>query len=532
VRARLYDLLGLFAVALAAHGLLLLNDGIYWDDWIIYPQLEDRDWASIHQVVHESGMTPINAGFLEAFAYSPLGVFTHKAAVFLLIVLLAWFVYLIAVEVGLPRLDALLIAVLTTVFPGFQDWVLLVTASSILDYVVFLAATFALLRAERVTGGPRVVLRLAAVVGFIGSFSLSSLLVFYLGAFLLWAYVAKGSAPVERFVRERWPLGVVLAALPAVYWPLQRTFFQPSGVYVEVNTFVGLDQIVYAFGQFFLNGIGYQLVQSATTLAVVPVLVLLVVLLAVGVWLWRRGSWMPPLPTLGWGMVGFGLGLLLLAMIPYAAVGKYPWVHGWETRHDLLVSLPLAIVLVAVVRLALRSGAAAWAGVGVLVLLAVCFAAAGAEDYAALQARWAEDQGVMADLKANGNSGDYSVYWVRQRIQGPEDYYRFYEWSAMFERVYGNQTRVGLDERQYGPDFLGMTKFFEDRYNLAGFDPRGCQADMVITGSVATTHPTQVGLRYVYLKLFDPAGLAAFENGLVSVKITPRTSSAATDCVQ
>ena len=85
---------------------------------------------------------------------------------------------------------------------------------------------------------------------------------------------------------------------------------------------------------------------------------------------------------------------------------------------------------------------------------------------------------------------------------------------------------------QYGPDFLDKTQFFEDRYNLAGFDPRGCQADMVITGSAATTHPTQVGLRYVYLKLFDPAGLASFENGLVSVKITPRSSSAATDCVQ
>jgi hypothetical protein len=231
-------------------------------------------------------------------------------------------------------------------------------------------------------------------------------------------------------------------------------------------------------------------------------------------------------------MVGAGLGLLVLAMAPYAAVGKYPWVHGWETRHDLLVSLPLAIVLVGVVRLLLPTGTAAWAGMGILVLLAVCFAAAGAEDYAALQARWAADQGVMADLKADQNSGDYSVYWVRDRIQGPEDYYRFYEWSAIFERVYGQQTRVGLDERAYTPEFLHETKFFEDRYNLASFDPRGCQAEMVITGSPATTHPTQVGLRYVYLRLFDPKGLASFENGLVSVKITKHFSADATDCVQ
>jgi hypothetical protein len=532
VRARLYDLLALLLVALGAHALLLTNNGIYWDDWIIWPQLEDRDWTSIHQVVSQSGMTPLNGGFLEAFVYSPLGVFSYKAMVFLLIVLLAWFVYLLVIEVGLGRLEAVLIAALTIVFPGFQDWVLLVTASSILDYVLFLAATFALVRSEHVAGGARVALRVAAIVAFLASFSLSSLLVLYLGAFLLWAWVAKGATPVRAFVEKRWPLGVVLAALPVVYWPLHRAFFQPNGVYVEVNTFVGLDHVAYAFGQFFLNGIGWQLVQSATTIAVPPVAALLAVLALVGVWLWRRGRWTPARPSFGWGVVGFAIGVLLLAMIPYAAVGKYPWVHGWETRHGLLLSLPLAVIVVALVRLALRGRTAAMAGLGLLVLLAVCFAAAGAEDYAALQARWAVDEGVMADLRASQSSGDFSVYWVRDRVQGPEDYYRFYEWSAMFERVYGNQTRVGLDERQYTSEFLNRSEFFEDRYNLASFDPRGCQAEMVITGSPATAHPTQVGLRYLYLAVFDRAALAPFENGLVSVKITPRHSPDATDCVQ
>jgi len=112
---------------LLARGLLLLNDGIYWDDWLLYRHLQGHDWQTIDALVHEAGMTPVNSAFLHLFAYVPGGVFSFKLTVFLLIVAVAWLVYLIGVQVGLNRLTAWCVAALQMVFPGFQDSVVLAT---------------------------------------------------------------------------------------------------------------------------------------------------------------------------------------------------------------------------------------------------------------------------------------------------------------------------------------------------------------------------------------------------------------------
>src|ERR1700694_4904221 len=83
---RVRDLVLLGAVALLAHGLLLLNDGIYWDDWLLFPQLQRHDWPAIDALVREAGVTPINSAFLHLFAYAPGGAFSFKLAVSLLTV--------------------------------------------------------------------------------------------------------------------------------------------------------------------------------------------------------------------------------------------------------------------------------------------------------------------------------------------------------------------------------------------------------------------------------------------------------------
>ena len=515
-----------------AHGALLLNDGIYWDDWLLYEHLRLHDWPAIDALVREAGMTPLNSAFLHLFAFLPGGVFSFKLVVFLLIVSMAWLVYLIGLEAGLGRLSAACIAALQMVFPGFQDWVLLATAASVFDFALFLLATWLILRAERATPVARRVMQVAAVAVFILSFGFNSLLPLYLGSLLLLLSVALRSASLRDLVRKRWLYAAVLIAIPIAYWELSQRLYAPSGLYGGVYSFSTEPSAVLASVEHFVrNGI---LEQARHSLAVLfrpwawPAIAVLVAILVVA----RRRIVRVPAtaPVIAIGGAALGLALIGLAILPYALVGKAPAVHGWDSRHDLLIGLPLAVLLVSLVSAVLPAGRRALLGLGLLALVAIGFTGAGIQDYAAIQARWATDRAVMAELRSTPDAGGFSVYWVHDGAPGPEDFYRFYEWAAMLGNVYGDQARVGLDDRAYNPGFLERRQFFSDRYNLANLDPRGCQAHLTIERTKGAASSGQTALQYTFYRLFQPDRVEGFISSLVTIQVVPIPDPYATSC--
>jgi hypothetical protein len=526
------DLVLLGAVALFAHGLLLLNDGIYWDDWLLYPQLQRHDWPAIDALVHEAGTTPINSAFLHVFAYSPGGVFSFKLTVFLLIVAGACLIYLIGLEAGLGRLTAWCVAALQMVFPGFQDWVLLATAASVFDFVLFLLATFLLLRAERASPRSRLALRVAAATGFVPSFGFNSLLALYFGSLLLLLLILLRSASLRDLLRAQWLYASALVVLPIVYWEVSQRLFVPSGLYGGYNSISTKPSVILSsFARFVKNGILLQMLQSLTVFLNPWTWLMLAAFIAI-LFIARRRISQPANPEPKLAIAGAALGLVLLglAMLPYSVVGKYPAVHGWDTRHDLLVGLPLAVLLVSFVSAAFPAGRRAWAGLGLLGFFAIGFSGAGIQDYAALQARWATDRAVTAELQSDGSAGRFSVYWVHDGAPGPEDFYRAYEWSVMLGSVYGDQDRVGLDVRAYDSRFLEQTQFFSDRYNLANFDPHGCQADLTIARATGAGTSEDTALIYSFYSLVEPDRLEGYVRSLVTIQVMPKSSPDATHC--
>jgi hypothetical protein len=344
--------------------------------------------------------------------------------------------------------------------------------------------------------------------------------------------VSLRTASLGTLIRSRWFFSIVLLALPVAYWAASRILYGVSGLYLGANSFVtSPGTVAKALEHFVRNGIVDQFRQAAAAVLHPwswPLIALLVIGFAFAWWRPRRPTGISGRKAAG-GLI-VGLVGTLLAMLPYALVGKYPSANGWETRHDLLVGVPLAVLLVLGVRALLPSGAKALIGVGLLSVLVVGFAAADIEDYAALQARWAEDRAVMSQLRTMSGSGNFSIYWVQDQVAGPEPFYRFYEWSAMLSEVYGGEARIGLDTRANESRFLTHSEFFIDRYDLADFDPHGCQADLVIVPGRSVPGADQIALAYTYNRLFNPGGLPAFLDGLVTVKVVPRASPEATSC--
>lgn len=523
-------------VALAAHGLIVINNGILFDDWALYLHIARGDWAAMAAWVPQIGGIPTYLYVWIAGASIPPPLVGFRVAALLLIVGAALVTYEIAMLTGLvSRIEAVVIACLAVAYPGDHTHILLITLNYLVYYLLFLVAVWVLLRAETAAGWRRRLLQAIAVVLLFVSFGLNSLLVFFAGALLLGAIYlrTKGRlATREDAIREGLKHAYLLV-VPVVFWAVYRVFFPPHGVYSGYHQFEwSLGSLLHSAEAFLVSGIAAQFRNSIAMLGVLAPLWLLVLFAVHRVWL-RREHVAEALPGRE-VMLGFGAALAALAVFPYMAVGLDPSEHGWNSRHTLLLGLPVAIVLVAGAQVLFRTrgrlvGVLAGA---VLASLLLGFILASAATYIGWEARWIKDSSVMAKLARTPGADRYFVYWIDDGYQvGGEPTYRYYEWAGMLRTVFGGESRIGLDRRATPANFLtAYEPYFTDIYNLGAFDPRGCEA--VLTISRGPERHSDLGLvaRYLFYSAIDQAQRDRMLREVTSVKVEPYPSAFATDC--
>jgi len=518
---------------------LLLNDGVYWDGWLIYTSLVEKSWHNIHSIFFEPG-APITAYFHWAMGYLPAMIFSYKLVAFLSITLFGILVYSICNELRLlSRIESLFIALLSVSYPAFQASIELATIPYLAYYCLFLLACFLALRSEKAHGFPHYCLRVGSLALWALSFTINSLLVFYYGFLLVLILHARYSRGISlkhvftRFLPRR--LDYVL--LPLLYWVVARGFFPPHGIYSDYNQLSFSPWVMTAVYNAFVNNAVYaQLSNALKNLLNYPVFVLLILL---GL-LWACST---PLSgsirfldkkVKSYALLLFGFVLLALAIFPYAVVDKAPSAQGWETRHALLVALPVAIILVAITRLALgdKTGSISRLGLFFLTILLLAFTLSSINNYLSWQARWVKDQSIMENLSTLENTENVSVFWVDDQFQvGGEETYRFYEWSSIFKSVWGDESRIGLDQRAYTPDFLTQgLRYFNDRYNLSDFDPAGCQAILTIRRGPDSSSNAGMSMRYLFCKFFCKDSLAHFLHGVTDLQVEPISTPEAVSC--
>jgi len=334
-------------------------------------------------------------------------------------------------------------------------------------------------------------------------------------------------------LRRELPRNLDLVLAPFAYWVLARALFPANGIYDYYHQFASAASWPSSFRGFWQQSVTFQIQNSLDQLVQFSWLWLVALM---GVQLLRSRS-QPAGPSI-WQQVGtivFGAFLAVIAVTPYVLVGLYPTAEGWGSRHALLLGLPVAIVLVSVVRLVFSQprGRLSALGTAVTVSLLLGFILASAETYLGWEARWVKDQSVMANLAADPNAKQYSIYWVTDRDRlGGERSYRFYEWGAILNQTYGGQSRIGLDTTDTPPDFLvrRANLFSDPYYAVQNLDPAGCEAALSI--AVGPEAHSELGLiwRYWYYKLFDPSGRDQWLAGVTTVTVRPYPAALATNC--
>ena len=519
-------LLILLLLAFATHGLVLLNDGLYEDDWLVYTKLVQGNSDAIRtEWIGETGL-PEAAYFHLLMGRLPWILLGYKFVTFTAVLTIATAAYLIArrTEMVTPQ-EALLIGVFTLIYPGNQTTVQPITTPYFLFYTVFMVAAYFAVRFE--DAKPAYPKRLLPLALFVFAFALNSLLVFFYGFLVLLAlYRRKLKAlPLRESITAFAVTHPEYLLLGPVYWLVKKSLF-PTGRYNEFRvSMISAAQSVYVF---FRDGLVGQAAYCAQQLAQHWFLSLVVLIAVLALFRMFQARSTPPNAEKRSvaELLLYGVILLGSAIFPYVAVGKAPAVHGYSTRHGLLLSIPFAIFMTAGYRFLRNRQSYRFARVALLAMAISACVLADWSAYINWQVRAIKDNSIIANLERMQTGRDISIFWVDDRFPaGPTPGYKYYEWSSMFELAWGNESHIGLDTYYYDPGFLlDMRKEFHTVNNLSTFNPEGTEADLtIVRGDDGAMSDIDLVGTYMYNRFFDRPAFERFLTSFTTVEIKPRS---------
>jgi len=458
----------IFVLYLASFGLILFNDGVFWDSWVFYNQEPE----ALKTLFSELGFFLKWPAYLHnALLPAAYGVTAERFIIFAAYLGAAYFLKGVLKQV--KEMDAsgrLFVTLFFALFPVNFGRIALCNLHYAICYFFFFFAFY--LFSLYLRSG-KTALRILALLAFFFSFSTNALLSFYAVVLAYAAYQAgegDGAAAAVKRAAFRY---ADFIAVPLVYYAAKTIFFKPYGLYAAV----------YPIS---LKAILLSPLSSLTVLKTSFIVPLDLALKQVGA---------APLLALLSGLALFfffdryhrpeekrgrdaafffaGVAAFYLAAFCYLAVDYLPALNDWESRHQLLLPLGSALMLCYGVRLAFA--ALGWGrkteSFALAVLLGL-FAQLNHTAYLDYLRDWYKQYSVMENIREIPEVRNNTAFLVEDRARGLDArarIYRFYEYTGWLKLVFGDETRLAADAGNPGTpaDYSRMAAY--PQYNMRGY---------------------------------------------------------------
>jgi hypothetical protein len=507
-------------VYLCAQGLMFLNKGVYWDDWVWYRQ----PWAVLADASRQLGsLWP--AWALAAPYQSGVSVWVTRviaATCYLLASL--WFLGILR-ELGVDRRTRLLMAMCFAVFPVNGARIPIATAAYGISLALFVGGfRLVIVSMQRPTTWLRVSAALCLLLSLrTASFGVLLPLVF---AYVVW-YEGALRAP------QQWLSVAVrhaeLLIVPFVYVVLRALVLTPSGVYGDYNSITRASAV-----QGLLNvpaGVWHSLV--APTMWGVGELMgvggLLAALIAFAVLYLSRGSddseGMARRRAASW--VAAGVALAVIALLPYLLVGKMPALTDFDSRHQLLVPFGAALIFGGGIRLAFGpSERYALPMLATAALLLGGFVAADVSNNVSYLRERYKHIAMMEAMRAQPEFRSATTFTFLDRTRdlnaNRRTSVREYEYAGMMAETFGDQTRFGADADEFArTGMAGFRERFTSLYKMGDYVERPVQYRVeVVPGAFGIDRPSTV-LRLLAIDVLRPSELSSAAADAVLLRPMP-----------
>lgn len=528
----------LVVVLLVAHAPMLLNDGLFMDDWLV---LKPRPDFFIDIDFLLSG-----AGHPIFYSYDRFANWTGAPIAVMVSMALAGIIFgatclvLTATRLNLlDRAEAVGFALIVWTYPGYQLWAGKANGVYVLSFGLLCVGAWLLTLAFSACGLRRLLLRVVAALVFLLSFALNSTIILY--AFLmlgLFVAVWRGCDAGQGFVRRTWGAAwrcvftyPDLVVLPLVYWGALNIWFKRSGVYEQHYNahFPALSELVQGWRVFFATSYTDVIVYTLHAARDAPMLfIVAAAIVGIALLLLRADTE----PTASRRTIALPLALavaLFLALsLPYLISGLRPSTsHFYETRHILMFGLPSALTLLALKRAAERwvRPSLAFAvvfGLGTILSIGMLW-----NVYAFMQARTLKQEALAHDL-AGRSQPAATVYALDDGfVDYPSRHVPFgmTEVTGMLWLAWGNQPFYGFALRAERPTILREVEGARTAPGSAfhHFDPRGAQATISMQPGPAAAPNLALALRYYACRLLARCDVSQFLDQLaqVTIKVGP-----------
>lgn len=529
----------LFIGCLASHSLVLLNDGVYWDGWAIQGIYRQDDLKTMKRLTHQGGLI-FYYYIHNAMSKLPKPIFFFKLFSFVCLFLSSILVFYICRLTGiLTDIDALCISLLMLTYPGnnmtVEPCVILYT----FHLPVFFLACWLGFSAESAIGLTQIIFRIGAVILFLISFNFNSLLVYYGGflVLLLLPHMAKSDSVVWNglsFIIDRW----YFIILPLIYWLWKEIFTPRHGYYKTYNKiglrFKGLRKLPKAYWQLLKASAGgiylesFQLIfkgiigKSFLVLLGLAFVLIPADLIEFSALNARRCNL----------LIVFGVGLLICASIPYILVGQNFGRCGWESKNNLLLPVPMALIIYGILQLVFPEKPAFFF-TGVVVLASISLLN---KNYLLILAVYVKNRSILENLKDIPDAKNYSVFGVldRHRIRFPtigQPEHRSAYLVYMFEWLWGKVKWFGINETKIRKTPYTRKEIDQQMVStgldevLKSVDPNGPQAMIIVESGQKPINESKLAMAYIYNRLFRKVYLESLFSSLTRLTLIPLAKS-------
>jgi len=452
-----YPFLSIVLFYLLGNFTLLINNGIYWDDWAIYNS------------TYEAIMTQFNGNGSPLFGYMHLFLLQSKYAVFMyhLLTVILQILTGYALWNSLKLLKAnpdfsYWIVLIFTIVPYFSAKNTLICFPYTLTYYLFIFATYLMIKAVKTNN---LVLRFLALLLFFSSFLTNSLVVFYLVPYILLYLIVNKQVLNEIPLNFKSIIKLVklpniiktsdFLVLPFVFFIVKLFFFKTSGLYAEsgynnlyfsrilkVPTYLIATIQESFFGLFskslsvLYNNVGFLYILIVIIFVVYRILKKLDL---------KEITHSTKETNL---YIVLGFLLFLLATLPYALVGKSPSFEAYDTRHQLLLPIGAAFLVVGLVFKLIRKEYFQKTMIGIVSLFIILNLSLNFQFIKG----WLKQESIYENIKDNTlilENNSFIVVDTTVELNATSRDNAFYSLSGIAKKAFGNQKRLLCEYDEY-----------------------------------------------------------------------------------
>jgi len=463
-----------------AYGLILLNKGIFFDDWVFYY----ADKTNMTQIMSRAGQPWV--GYYYFFMFSLNDMLVFRVLVFCSYLLSAFFFNSILKTVKeISDEDRLFVVLFFTLLPVNFARIAACLSHYALGYLFFFLGFFILSRYLKIK---KTLLRaLALLVLFCSFFALNSLLVFYYGTIIIYIIY------VEFRIRQRkviFPFQVLkyldFLLLPVVFWAIKNLFFKSYYDYAGYNQ-ITLDKILttrYNLNGAFNRTLNAPLSESFENLLSHPLLIISFAFLFFLLLPKREKK----SPENQYGdsekndfiFLFFGIIALISGIYAYVAIGSMPGSMDWQSRYQMLAPLGASIFIIYFLKIFFTKKSKLF----IFSLLTILFTYTNLFNYIDYQQDWFKQLSLIENFKTNEiikNHTSFIFIDEAKDLNARSRGLRFYEWCGLFKKTFHDETRFGILDIMYSNNIKDYDlNIKSNEYNMRDFKLKDPEYKIII----------------------------------------------------